>query len=364
MSSSSLIPDRQLTFSPDLAATIGLGEAILLQGIAPQIPQTPGRWHALVMTSLEKNFPFWQRHEILHLLKRLAELGVIAILTEDDGATVRVSLAGEHSKTGEYQPSEHSQGASLQPLQPRVAPEDTWQPSEGVLDLLALNHGIDRQFALSQLANFERGVADRTRDSRFRQHVLAIWRRQQHQHPAFTISEPPKFDADWHPSHDAMEIMVRSGVDPEFIDTLRPEFVLYWREKGGPPKEVNSRFISFVRQRWSRFAGGLVHSTEPTRIGSAWQPSNEVFEILDMAGISRDFARQRMPEFVLYWSDSNEMHTSWNSKFLQHVKHQWRWEQRHGGENVQQQGSSRPGPTGRTRDRSLADDLSDTSWAE
>ena len=60
MSSSSLIPDRQLTFSPDLAATIGLGEAILLQGIAPQIPQTPGRWHALVMTSLEKNFPFYR----------------------------------------------------------------------------------------------------------------------------------------------------------------------------------------------------------------------------------------------------------------------------------------------------------------
>ena len=27
-----------------------------------------------------------------------------------------------------------------------------------------------------------------------------------------------------------------------------------------------------------------------------------------------------LPEFVMYWVDSNEVHTSWNSKFLQHVK--------------------------------------------
>jgi len=351
MSSSPLIPDRQMTFSPDLAATIGLSEAILLQGIAPHIPTAAGRWHALVMTSLEKQFPFWTRHGILPLLQRLADLGIITLLIEDDGNTVRIALAGDYQHSA-------SPTAGVEPS------ADTWQPSEGVLDLLALNHGIDRHFVLSQLSDFDRGAADRTRDSRFRQHVLAIWRRQQQQHSAFAVATAPAFDVDWQPSKDAMEIMTRSGVDAEFIDTLRPEFILYWREKGGPPKEVNSRFISFVRQRWTRFAGGLTHSTEPTRMDKSWQPSNEVFEILDMAKISRDFARQRLPEFVLYWCDSNDMHTSWNSKFLQHVKHQWRWEQRHGGANGEQQSGSRSGSTGRTRDRSLAEDLSDTSWAD
>ena len=33
MSSVSLIPDRQLTFSPELAETIGLEEAVLLQAL-------------------------------------------------------------------------------------------------------------------------------------------------------------------------------------------------------------------------------------------------------------------------------------------------------------------------------------------
>ena len=36
MPSASLIPDRQLTFSPELAETIGLEEAVLLQTLASQ----------------------------------------------------------------------------------------------------------------------------------------------------------------------------------------------------------------------------------------------------------------------------------------------------------------------------------------
>lgn len=349
MVSNALIPDRQLTFSPDLAATIGLEEAILLQGIGPLVPRREGQWHALVVANLEKQFPFWQRDHIHRLLLRLAELGIVSVITEDSGATVRIAMTSE--------------AHSSQPSGGYAASDGIWEPAESVLELLAVNHGIDRHFALSTLASFERGATDHTREGRFRQHVLSAWRRQQQQHAAFEVRSPPPFNSDWQPSADALEIMVRGGVDAEFIDTVRPEFILYWQEKGGPPREINSRFISFVRQRWARFEGGLRHSTEPTRIPKAWQPGLEVYDILAMAGISAEYARQRLAEFVLYWADSNEMHTSWNSKFLQHVKHQWRWEQQRGGQHSEQQGSGHASGTTRTRDRSLADDLSDTSWA-
>ena len=349
MSSGSLIPDRQLTFSPDLAATIGLEEAILLQGIGHQLPTTPGRWHALVISALEKQFPFWQADHIRALLNKLADLGIIAVLADRDTNTLRVAIAT---------------GQDRRPEQKQATPQESWQPSGPVLDLLALNHGIDRQFALAQLASFERGTADHTRESRFRQHVLGAWRRQQSTHQAFEVHEAPAFGNQWQPSPDAMDIMGQAGVDPEFVDAIRPEFILYWRERGGPPKEVNSKFIAFVRQRWTRYSAGLSHSTEPTRMTRDWHPHEHVFDILELAGIGRDWAGQKLPEFILYWCDSNELHTSWNSKFLQHVKHQWRWEQRqeqgHGG----QQGSGATSTGGRTRDRSIADDLSDTSWAE
>ena len=350
MSSNSLIPDRQLTFSPDLAATIGLECAILLQGIGPKLPRGGSQWQVLDMEELKQLFPFWHREELQRLLLRLQDLGVLAVQIEANGAAVRLP-------TAEVVRDETSYGVDN-------SRTDEWLPAEPVLDLLALNHGIDRHFALSQLLSFSKGAADHTRDSRFRQHVLSAWRRQQQQHAAFEVPIPPAFDSNWQPSIDALEIMTRGGIDAEFIDTLRPEFILYWQEKGGPPRDVNSRFISFVRQRWTRFEGGLRHSTEPTRIAKSWQPGIEVFDILAMAGISADYARQRLPEFVLYWTDSNEMHTSWNSKFLQHVKHQWRWEQQRGGRQSEQQGSGQSSGATRTRDRSLADDLSDTSWAD
>ena len=354
MSSNSLIPDRQLTFSPDLAATIGLECAILLQGIGPQLPRNSAQWQMLSMADLEQLFPFWHRDELQRLLLRLQELGVIAVKLDANTSAVHVAMAGQ------------ALGEPARGSDPHL--DDHWLPSEPTLELLALNHGIDRRFALSQLMSFDKGKVDHSRESRFRQHVLSAWRRHQQQHVAFEVPTPPAFDHNWQPSMDALEIMTRGGIDAEFIDTLRPEFILYWQEKGGPPRDVNSRFISFVRQRWTRFEGGLRHSTEPTRIPKGWQPGIEVFDILAMAGISADYARQRLPEFVLYWTDSNEMHTSWNSKFLQHVKHQWRWEQQRGGQRSEQgsdqtSGTTRTGTT-RTRDRSLADDLSDTSWAD
>jgi len=357
MSSATLIPDRQLTFSPDLAATIGLEAAILLQGIGPSLPRERGQWHALVIPQLERQFPFWSGERIRQLLQNLAELGILSVLPGENHHSLRVAPADASlPPPNSVNTPSAVMGNSTTPL---------WQPQNGTLDLLALNHGIDRQFALAQLADFDttQANAGNNNDSRFRQHVLTAWRHHQHQHPAFLTPAAPQFDSQWQPSADAMDIMLRSEVDPEFIDSLRPEFILYWRERGGPPKEVNSRFIEFVRNRWTRYQSGLAHSTEPKPMTQDWQPHEHVYDILAMSGIEPHWAAARVPEFALYWSDSNELHTSWNSKFLQHVKHQWRWEQRQGGSDGGQQGGVSAGAGTRTRDRSIADDLSDTSWA-
>ena len=77
------------------------------------------------------------------------------------------------------------------------------------------------------------------------------------------------------------------------------------------------------------------------------------------------FARALLPEFILFWTDSGEVHTSWNSKFLQHIKYQWarRGSAPQPGESAHghRQGS---GGTGSTRARSLVEDLTDRSWAD
>jgi hypothetical protein len=161
-----------------------------------------------------------------------------------------------------------------------------------------------------------------------------------------------------------MEIMERSEIEREFIEQAVPEFILYWRERGANPKELNSKFIQHIRIQWSKYTSSLEHSTEPKRIADHWQPSGDVFDILRLSHIDTQFAQSLVPEFIVYWRDSNQAQTSWNSKFIQHVKHHWA--KRH---QIEQAGQSNGGhretsTTGRTRDRSLQQDLTDTSWAE
>ena len=66
----SLIPDRQLTFSPDLAATIGLEEAILLQGLGNVSADKEVLAQRILLSDLQRMFPFWQPTEIQQLLLR------------------------------------------------------------------------------------------------------------------------------------------------------------------------------------------------------------------------------------------------------------------------------------------------------
>ena len=260
----SLIPDRQLTFSPDLAATIGLEEAILLQGLGELLAGTTQSSQCVALSEFERNFPFWEAAKIRELLARLEALGIILVRGENQNSDVmRISAVSAQSSVAvgktEAAPQarqsipktpgssaansagKQSPGSHLSP--PAVR---TWQPSEDLLDLLHLSHGINRQFALSQLPNFIPAPTDPAPDNRFRQHVLSAWRRHQSQHPAFEIAAAPAFDQHWRPSDDALDIMTGNGVDLEFIDSMRPEFILYWRERGGPPKEVNSKFIGWI----------------------------------------------------------------------------------------------------------------------
>ena len=48
-----------------------------------------------------------------------------------------------------------------------------------------------------------------------------------------------------------------------------------------------------------------------------------MYDVLQMANISRQFADQLLPEFILYWQENGTPQCSWSTKFLQYVKRQW-----------------------------------------
>ena len=371
----SLVPERQLVFSPGLAATIGLEEAILLQHLQALFEHCDAdvranrAWLRVERAYLLRTLPFWEPLDLHRITRSLVDKGVLLVESPPlHSAEVLVFAINEPAPAPRPLPVPAEPRA---PTRRSPAPLPVhWSPSEDLLQLLAMNHKIPRQFALDQLEDFifywrERGETSHAWENKFRQHVTSNWRRhQQSQAEAFRIPEKTRLDNDWRPSLDAMEIMERAGIDRDFIEEAIPEFILYWRERGAAPRELNSRFIQHIRIQWAKYTSSLEHSTEPKRIADDWQPSEDVFDILRMSHIDTGYALSLLPEFIVYWKDSNQAHTSWNSKFLQHVKYHWAKSHKieqaghhHGG----QQGSH---PTGRTRDRSLQDDLTDTSWAD
>ena len=379
MKNSSLVPERQLVFSPALAATIGLEEAILLQHLNELFQHRAGElrqgynWLAVERKWLLDSLPFWSAIDLHRISKSLADKGVILIDSPPLHQAETLLFAINESRDTKSA-ANSSSAASAPASMPHAASgllASHWSPSEDVLQLLALNHNIPRQFAVEQLEDFifywrERGEISHAWENKFRQHVLSRWRHQQQSEAErFATPKDEPITNNWQPSADALEIMLRTGVNRAFIDDAVPEFVLYWRERGETVKTLNSKFINHIRRQWARYTSALSHDTEPRRIPDQWRPDEDVYDILRMSHIDADFAEQSLPEFIIYWKDSNQLHSSWNTKFLQHVKYTWakrhQYTQSADSSNAGQQRSN---PKGSTRSRSLADDLADRSWAQ
>ena len=58
----------------------------------------------------------------------------------------------------------------------------------------------------------------------------------------------------------------------------------------------------------------------PHIIDENWYPDEEVFDILNLSEITKDSALIYLKEFILYWKDKGTALTTWNSKFIDHVK--------------------------------------------
>lgn len=400
-----LISDHAISLSATLAATIGLEEAILLSVLndAARLQTQPQA--RLNSDTLRRQVPFWDDSTIVRVLNSLTAKGLLQLhgpaftqaagivfsfgnvpasqVAHESTTAPTQSVAAQPVATQAPQPTlakPQSMQTKPQPTRPAPMPEQ-WQPSEEAVQRLE-QHGIPRAFSFSQLDAFilqgqEQGSNRNDWNTRFFRFIKNQWvyaqndagrfRRQQ-ERTGFqpTQEEAQPITGDWQPSSDALQILQRAGIDPQFIEDAVPEFVLYWQERGDVFKTWNSKFIQHVRQQWARYTAAVEHSPMPTRIESNWQPAEDCYDILGMGHIPREFASALVAEFVLYWRDSNQVHNSWNSRFLQYVKQQWakRHAQSSGnptGANNGQQAGTQPGYS--TAEASVSR-LSDTSWAK
>lgn len=379
----SLIPEPPLLFSPTLAATIGLEEAILLQVLDGWLrdgePEERNgfRWLEIPQTRLEQRLPFWSVNDFRRVCNSLRDKGVILIGGVPFGSSgaLRYALNEQEATTAATRPSTLSPApSSTQQARPAPQPASArtispiWQPDEELLRQLA-QYNIPRHFALDQVPEFvtywnERGESRYSWGSRFIKHVLRLWREQESADARRARDLP--MTGDWRPGSDAIDILTRqSGISRNFVEDAIPEFLLYWRERGELCSTWDSRFVLHVKRQWARYTAALKTDSEPRPMPEDWQPDPTVYEVLELANIDRQFAREMLPEFVLFWRDSGRVQSSWNTRFLQHVKREWARRQDNITTLEPSHGrATRPQPTVKTRDRSLEQDLLDRSWAE
>jgi hypothetical protein len=378
---SSLIPERTIVISPSLAATIGLEEAVLLHTLSAIVnyqTQAPANgWHRVDAQRLQELCPFWSVEQLQRVSKALADKGIVRIDSAPLTQSGELAFRFDQDRAPQKQPAKAAAVAEPQatPMSTKTAARGAnrispnWWPGDDILQKIA-QHNIPRDFALRQVTEFVTYWRDRNEvhyswDARFLKSVQSAWRDYQ-SNPRFavTTADAPRYmAADWQPSNDALEILAMAGINRAFIEDAIPEFVLYWREKGDATTTWNSKFVQHVKRQWARYASALEHDTEPRRINPDWQPSKDVFDILKLANIDADFARGLVNEFVLFWREANELTRSWNTKFLQHVKHHWARRHQLGYDHARQQNANGPGSANaagfieRHADRSWADGL-------
>jgi hypothetical protein len=352
---SSLIPERPLLISPTLAATIGLDEAVLLHVLSELLLQHPPlfrqqrRWAELDSETLYRALPFWSPdmiRRVQHSLQALGlllseavpgkpELQLFAINQPDTGPAPRQPVTAPAS------PFQSASGsATLIP--------DNWQPDQALYQQ-CLQRGIPHEFVAQAVPAFvsywrERRKTQYSWHNSFLKWVVGDWEKQrsiQGTRNLETTMQPG-----WQPGHEALDILEQAGINASFVEDAIPEFVLYWRERGVSSDAWNTRFIAHVRRQWQHYTHAMENDNTPRPITADFEPSPAVFDILAMANIDASFARTQIKPFILYWQDRNELHPSWNTRFLQHVKYQW-------GQQLQS-GQARP----------LLEKLGDRSWAE
>ena len=272
----SLIPEKPIVISPTLAATIGLEEAVLLQLLQEcrahrSAQQSQGYdWFTVAGEKLLELAPFWRDDDIRRLAVGLHEKGLLLI----GGAPF--------SAHQEFRFAFNDAVASRAPAPSGAHPQPSSQ--------------LNSQLSPATVTALHTAVET----------------------SAKTIGNS------WQPSQDALRQLSQLGVTQQFALQQLPQFVAYWRERNVPRHSWESKFIKEVWRQWQQETATSHRRRQEVSLDNDWRPSNDALQILiGQGGINANFIEDAIPEFILYWRDRGDVSSTWDSKFIQHIRRQW-----------------------------------------
>ena len=285
---------KKIFFSPEIASSLGLEEAIILNLIES---------FKLNEESLYIKLNFLPQEKIKNALSKLLVLELIEKLNSEYVLknSIKANLKTENNDN-----------------------ELELKVSNDVLSQ-AKSLGMTEEFVQFQSNLFK--ASNKNLESDFKtnfqllKHLIRTWRQEEKKER--TEAEKVLIEKDWTPSEDVISILESADMDSDFVKKCIPEFIVYWKEKQFKSNEWNSIFINHVRRQWARYKNIIEDNVSPKKMTHDWVPNQNCLDVLKLARIDEKFAKDQIPEFKIYWLDSNQVMTSWNSKFIQHVKYRW-----------------------------------------
>jgi len=356
--------ERMIVISPSVVGNIGLEEAILIQALSDGAQQHDDDWLSMNKDSIRKWLSFWDDTSVRRILKSLVDKSLIHLNSPPFGQSeiLFYSFASKAPTSSKLSINEKVYAESKR--QHKSTIPNNWYPDPETRKYITTNLNVPQQLIDSQVGDFiNHHIGQGTLAASWSSMFIRWINRYKHltlnntENTIFNNNYDHKKNIhnDWKPDAMAMDILSKADVDLSFAEDCIAEFILYWTEKGEAYETWNTKYVAWVRRQWLHYNHKLTNHNESSVMTGGWMPSDDVFEILKMAEINKEFTETLIPEFILYWKDSGQILASWNSKFLQHVKHIW----------AKRLTSNRAGVSQREyiATTSISERLNDTSWA-
>lgn len=278
---------KKYSFSKEIAQSLGITEAIILDFFQ-------NNRESFSLSVVKDEFRFLDVSQIENSYQKLNNLGLF-------NNTYAKEDASNSDETMNFYPSE---------------------------DLVkqACNLGIEEDFLGDQLPSFNlfwkgKDLKLHLKESKFLQYALKNWREKEK--IEYQESKKVLIDNNWQPSEDARSILKGLEISDSFIESLLPEFILFWKEKRIKSNSWNSTFLNHAKKQWARKSYKLDSDKEDEPMPKDWLPSPDCIKVLEVTNIPVDFIESKIPEFRLYWIDAGEISSNWNNKFINFVKISW-----------------------------------------
>ena len=130
-------------------------------------------------------------------------------------------------------------------------------------------------------------------------------------------------EKNWEPDAALIDQASEYGISKSFVLSQLDDFIHLHREKSDTSYSWGVKFLRFVIKKWRSQEISDFKQLKRKPIDQSWQPDEEAIEILTKAGISKEFIKNEIPEFILYWNEKGDVSDTWNSKFIGQVRRQW-----------------------------------------